>query len=186
MNEGLGSAVLALRRWRPTLNLRALLPHSRCLPLRAGDGGGPGVPAARPGLRQTRRRRRRPDELTGLLSHLRSAPVGHGAVAPSSLVGLRAGQARALDPPIVEVALLANAAFGRFSASWLLGSRRQALNLLALCTAALRCLTCELSGHQRQGARPVRQMIDNTAARAWRLAVGAPLERGVRHQRGTT
>ncbi len=41
-------------------------------------------------------------------------------------------------------------------------------------------LTCELSGHRQRGARPVRQMINNTAARAWRHAVGAPLERGVR------
>jgi hypothetical protein len=46
-----------------------------------------------------------------------------------------------------------------------------------------RCLTCELSGHQQRGARPVRQMINNTAARAWRHAVGAPLERGVRQHR---
>ncbi len=45
---------------------------------------------------------------------------------------------------------------------------------------ALCSLTCELSGHRQRGARPVRQMIDNTAARAWRHAVGAPLERGVR------
>jgi hypothetical protein len=40
-------------------------------------------------------------------------------------------------------------------------------------------LTCELSGHRQRGARPVRQMINRTAARAWCHAVGAPLERGV-------
>ncbi len=42
-------------------------------------------------------------------------------------------------------------------------------------------LTCELSGHQRLGARPASWMINNTSSRAWRHAVGAPLERGVRH-----
>jgi hypothetical protein len=43
-------------------------------------------------------------------------------------------------------------------------------------------LTCELSGHRRCGAWPAWQMIDNTAARAKRHAVGAPLEREVRPQ----
>ena len=43
-------------------------------------------------------------------------------------------------------------------------------------------LTCELSGHQRHDARPASWMINNTGSRAWRHAVGAPLERGVRHQ----
>ena len=43
------------------------------------------------------------------------------------------------------------------------------------------CLTFELSGSQRQDARPGQQkMYTVPAARAWWPAVGAPLERGVR------
>jgi hypothetical protein len=45
------------------------------------------------------------------------------------------------------------------------------------------CLTCELSGRQRQDARPGPvKMYRVPPARAWWPAVGAPLERGVRHQ----
>jgi hypothetical protein len=43
-------------------------------------------------------------------------------------------------------------------------------------------LTCELSGHPRHGARPTWWMINSTATWAWRHAVGAPLERGVRQR----
>jgi hypothetical protein len=43
-------------------------------------------------------------------------------------------------------------------------------------------LTFELSGSQRQGARPGPvKMYGVPPARAWWPAVGAPLERGVRH-----
>jgi hypothetical protein len=46
-------------------------------------------------------------------------------------------------------------------------------------------LTFELSGHQRRDARPGPvKMYGVPPARAWWPAVGAPLERGVRHQRG--
>ena len=41
-------------------------------------------------------------------------------------------------------------------------------------------LTFELTGSQRQGARPDERMISLTARRAWWPAVGAPVERGVR------
>ncbi len=43
----------------------------------------------------------------------------------------------------------------------------------------LRRLTFELSGSQRQGARPGLRRMYLTAARAWRLAVGAPLDEGL-------
>ena len=44
-------------------------------------------------------------------------------------------------------------------------------------------LTFELSGRQRQGARPgLAKMYRVPPARAWWPAVGAPLERGVRPQ----
>ena len=43
-------------------------------------------------------------------------------------------------------------------------------------------LTFELSGRQRQDARPARTMIVGTASRAWWPAVGAPLERRVRQR----
>jgi hypothetical protein len=47
----------------------------------------------------------------------------------------------------------------------------------------LRRLTFELSGRQRQDARPgLVKMYRVPPDRAWWLAVGAPLERGVRHQ----
>jgi hypothetical protein len=47
----------------------------------------------------------------------------------------------------------------------------------------LRGLTFELSGRQRQGARPGPvKMYRVPPARAWWPAVGAPLERGVRHR----
>ena len=49
-------------------------------------------------------------------------------------------------------------------------------------TATLRCLTFEVSGSQRRGARPARCRINHRSARAWRLAVGSPLDRGVRHR----
>ena len=45
----------------------------------------------------------------------------------------------------------------------------------------LRCLTFELSGRQRQDARPgLVKMYRVPPARAWWPAVGAPFERGVR------
>ena len=48
-------------------------------------------------------------------------------------------------------------------------------------TAELCCLTFELSGRQRQDARPgLVKMYRVPPARAWWPAVGAPLERGVR------
>ena len=46
--------------------------------------------------------------------------------------------------------------------------------------SGLRRLTFELSGRRRCDGRPARPMINSTASRAWRHAVGAPLERGVR------
>jgi len=69
--------------------------------------------------------------------------------------------------------------------SWLFSSRRQALTLLEKCTAAaMCCLTFELSGRRRQDARPGPvKMYRVPPARAWWPAVGAPLERGVRHHR---
>jgi hypothetical protein len=46
------------------------------------------------------------------------------------------------------------------------------------------CLTFELSGRQRQDARPGPvKMYSVPPARAWWPAVGAPLERGVRPRR---
>ena len=49
---------------------------------------------------------------------------------------------------------------------------------------ALWWLTFELSGRQRQDARPGRVKMDGVPlARSWWPAVGAPLERGVRPQR---
>jgi len=48
-------------------------------------------------------------------------------------------------------------------------------------------LTFELSARRRQDARPgLAKMYRVPPDRAWWPAVGAPLERGVRHQRGTT
>ena len=45
------------------------------------------------------------------------------------------------------------------------------------------CLTFELSGRRRQDARPgLAKMYRVPPDRAWWPAVGAPLERGVRHQ----
>ena len=45
-------------------------------------------------------------------------------------------------------------------------------------------LTFELSGRQRQDARPgLAKMYRVPPDRAWWPAVGAPLERGVRHRR---
>ena len=45
------------------------------------------------------------------------------------------------------------------------------------------CLTFELSGRRRQDARPgLAKMYRVPPARAWWPAVGAPLERGVRHR----
>lgn len=50
-------------------------------------------------------------------------------------------------------------------------------------TSFLECLTFELSGRRRQGARPgLAKMYRVQPARAWRPAVGAPLERGVRQR----
>ena len=54
-------------------------------------------------------------------------------------------------------------------------------------SALERCFVCgitfELSGRRRQDARPAMQkMYTVPASRAWWHAVGAPLERGVRHQ----
>jgi hypothetical protein len=47
----------------------------------------------------------------------------------------------------------------------------------------LRCLTFELSGRRWQGARPgLARMYRVPPDRAWWPAVGAPLERGVRHR----
>ena len=47
------------------------------------------------------------------------------------------------------------------------------------------CLTFELSGRQRQDARPgLAKMYRVPPDRAWWPAVGAPLERGVRPHRG--
>jgi hypothetical protein len=69
------------------------------------------------------------------------------------------------------------------AASWLFIPRRQALNLLAHHSSRLRCLTFELSGRQRQDARPGPVKMHRVPpARAWWPAVGAPLERGVRHR----
>jgi hypothetical protein len=45
-------------------------------------------------------------------------------------------------------------------------------------------LTFELSWHRRLDARPARRRITKTASRAWRPAVGAQLERGVRRRGG--
>ena len=46
-------------------------------------------------------------------------------------------------------------------------------------------LTFELSGRRRQDARPGhRKMYTVPCGRAWWPAVGAPLERGVRHHYG--
>ena len=45
-------------------------------------------------------------------------------------------------------------------------------------------LTFELSGSQRRDARPGLWKMPRTTDRAWWLAVGAPLERGVRQQGG--
>ena len=46
-----------------------------------------------------------------------------------------------------------------------------------------RCLTFELSGRRRQDAGPgLAKMYRVPPDRAWWPAVGAPLERGVRHQ----
>ena len=46
----------------------------------------------------------------------------------------------------------------------------------------MRGLTFELSGRRRQDARPgLAKMYCVPPDRAWRPAVGAPLERGVRH-----
>ena len=54
--------------------------------------------------------------------------------------------------------------------------------LLDRSTCELRCLTFELSGRRRQGARPgLAKMYRVPPDRAWWPAVGAPLERGVRH-----
>ena len=51
---------------------------------------------------------------------------------------------------------------------------------------SLRGLTFELSGRQRQDARPgLAKMYRVPPDRAWWPAVGAPLERGVRRQRAT-
>jgi hypothetical protein len=56
-----------------------------------------------------------------------------------------------------------------------------------LCAEEYVCLcqriTFELSGRQRQVAGPGLRRMYLTADRAWRLAVGAPLERGVRPRR---
>jgi len=49
-------------------------------------------------------------------------------------------------------------------------------------TSPLRCLTCELRGRQRCGALAAWTMINNTATRPRRRAVGGPLERGVRQR----
>ena len=50
----------------------------------------------------------------------------------------------------------------------------------------MRGLTFELSGRRRQDTRPGPvKMYRVPPARAWWPAVGAPLERGVSHQRGT-
>ena len=47
----------------------------------------------------------------------------------------------------------------------------------------LRCLTFELPGRQRRGARPgLAKMYRVPPDRAWWPAVGAPLERGVRRR----
>jgi hypothetical protein len=51
---------------------------------------------------------------------------------------------------------------------------------------ALRGLTFELSGRRRQDARPGLWRMYRATDRAWWLAVGAPLERGVRPRRGQT
>lgn len=45
-------------------------------------------------------------------------------------------------------------------------------------------LTFELSWDRRYDARPARLMINSTASRAWRHAVGPQLERGVRRHLG--
>ncbi len=69
----------------------------------------------------------------------------------------------------------------RLAASWLFDPRRRALTLLERCKQQLRGLTFELSGRQRQDARPgLVKMYGVPPARAWWPAVGAPLERGVR------
>jgi hypothetical protein len=71
-----------------------------------------------------------------------------------------------------------------FAASWLFSSRRQALTLLAHHRPCLRCLTFELSRPRRWDARPgLAKMYRVPPDRAWWPAVGARLERGVRHQR---
>ena len=54
------------------------------------------------------------------------------------------------------------------------------LSLHASHCRQLCCLTFELSGRRRVGARPARQMICLAASRAWGQPVDAPLERGVR------
>ena len=57
---------------------------------------------------------------------------------------------------------------------------RAVLSLIRI--AAKRGLTFELSGRQRQDARPARCRINHSGARAWWLAGGSPLERLVRHR----
>jgi hypothetical protein len=62
----------------------------------------------------------------------------------------------------------------------------QALTLFAHRRTIFRRLTFELSGRQRQATRPGPVKMDGVPqARAWWPAVGAPLERGVRHQFAT-
>ena len=56
-------------------------------------------------------------------------------------------------------------------------------NGAGMVSRVLRGLTFELSGRQRQGARPgLAKMYRVPPDRAWWPAVGAPLERGVRQR----
>ena len=74
-------------------------------------------------------------------------------------------------------------ASAREAALWNLRLAQAQLSL-ALTRGALRGLTFELSGRQRQDARPgLAKMYSVPLDRAWWPAVGAPLERGVRHHR---
>ena len=60
---------------------------------------------------------------------------------------------------------------------------RSRVRLRSATASVLRGLTFELTGSQRQDARPDERMICPAAGRAWWPAVGAPVERGVRQRR---
>jgi hypothetical protein len=106
--------------------------------------------------------------------------------ASSCTTGARAAKAALSRLPGLVVGPGGRAVVRGSAASWLFSPRRQALTLLACHWPCLRCLTFELSGRRRQDARPGPvKMYRVPPARAWWLAVGAPLERGVRPQFST-